>query len=181
MICYTGYLPEADRVRLLAEYEERRATRPLPPEPTPMPEPTPKAELAAAKARLDAFRRLIEIAKGDTHQCAHVADFLLAWWNAKSCGGFDLTDLWAVDEDIARDMLTVCELIATIRSYPDALGFKADFGNLVALWRPAYDWWETLTEQEQAAWKRRTRPLTEREAYAEWWETTGRHNPDHPR
>jgi hypothetical protein len=38
-----------------------------------------------------ALARLIKIAKGDTGQSRRVADFLLAWWNAGSCGSFDLT------------------------------------------------------------------------------------------
>lgn len=41
-----------------------------------------------------AICRLVQIAKGDTGQNRGVANFLLAWWNAEECGGFDLTDLW---------------------------------------------------------------------------------------
>lgn len=48
--------------------------------------------------------RLIRIAQGDTGQSRRIADFLLAWWNAGSCGGFDLTTLWGLDSDIAADM-----------------------------------------------------------------------------
>ena len=68
----------------------------------------------AAAARFDdglaAVRRLVNIAKGDTGQSRTVANFLLAWWNAGSCGGFDLTDLWAVDGEIADDMVAVALL-----------------------------------------------------------------------
>ena len=39
------------------------------------PEPIPPDERAA-------LERLITHALGDTHQAQHVADFLLAWWNA---------------------------------------------------------------------------------------------------
>jgi len=39
-----------------------------------------------------ALDRLIQIAKGGTGQSRKVANFLLAWWNAEACGGFDLTD-----------------------------------------------------------------------------------------
>ncbi len=38
-----------------------------------------------------AFHRLVAIAQRDTGQSRRVADFLLAWWNAGECGGFDLT------------------------------------------------------------------------------------------
>ena len=48
-----------------------------------------------------ALERLIRIAQGDSGQCRIVANFLLAWWNAPEYGGFDLTDLWAVDAAIA--------------------------------------------------------------------------------
>lgn len=87
----------------------------------------------------DALNRLIDIAKQDTRQSRHVADFLLSWWNAQSCGGFDLTDLWAVDEQIKEDMLHVIGMIARCRAYPDSfLGgqFKPEFEMLVQLWRP---------------------------------------------
>jgi hypothetical protein len=33
-----------------------------------------------------------------------VANFLLSWWNATECGGFDITDIWSVDDAIAADM-----------------------------------------------------------------------------
>ncbi|QOT82185.1 hypothetical protein [Cupriavidus basilensis] len=29
-----------------------------------------------------------------------VADFLLAWWNAGECSGFDLTNLWQLDDEL---------------------------------------------------------------------------------
>ena len=46
-----------------------------------------------------ALERLMAIAQRDTGQSARVANFLLAWWNAAECGGFDLTDAWSLDED----------------------------------------------------------------------------------
>ena len=48
-----------------------------------------------------AFERLLRIALTDTHQANRVANFVLAWWNAESLGGFDLADLFAVDAAIA--------------------------------------------------------------------------------
>lgn len=89
----------------------------------------------ATAAELDAVRRLIGIAKGDSGQCRRCADFLLAWWNAGQCGGFDMTILWGVDRAIADDMQTV---IARVHDYPPALdpAFEKDFAEIVALWRP---------------------------------------------
>ena len=45
-----------------------------------------------SEAQAAALERLIDIAQRDTGQSRRVADFLLAWWNAGECGGFDLTD-----------------------------------------------------------------------------------------
>ncbi|CAO3876334.1 hypothetical protein LJR001_000787 [Achromobacter mucicolens] len=90
------------------------------------------------KKETDALTRLISIAKRDTGQSHRVAGFLLSWWNATSCGGFDLTDFWGVDTEIADDMLTVIGLIRQTRAYPDTLGTEihGQFKALVALWRP---------------------------------------------
>lgn len=83
-----------------------------------------------------ALERLLKIGRSDTGQSRRVADFLLAWWNAGSCGGFDLTDLWAVDTAIATDMVAVVGLIARVNSYPDTLGYGEQFEALVHAWRP---------------------------------------------
>jgi hypothetical protein len=83
-----------------------------------------------------ALERLIDIAKNDTGQSRRVADFLLAWWNAGSCGSFDLTNLWAVDTVIADDMVVVFGLIAKTNKYPDSLGYSTDFKAIVRAWRP---------------------------------------------
>lgn len=92
----------------------------------------------ATADELDALRRLITVAKSDTGQSRRVADFLLAWWNAGSCGRFDLTDLWAVDTAIAVDMVSVFGLVARIHQYPDKIdpAFKADFAAIIRQWRP---------------------------------------------
>lgn len=94
---------------------------------------------------LGALDRLLEIARSDTGQARRVADFLLAWWNAGSCGGFDMTNLWAVDTAIAKDMATVLALVARIHAYPDSepLNRGEAFRAVVAAWRP-----ELLTEEK---------------------------------
>lgn len=85
-----------------------------------------------------ALERLIAIAKSDTGQSRKCADFLLAWWNAGSCGGFDLTTLWGVDTAIANDMGVVFGLIASEHNYPDSVGrgYRGDFEEIIAAWRP---------------------------------------------
>ena len=82
-----------------------------------------------------ALERLISIAKKDSGQCRRVANFLLAWWNAAECGGFDLADTWGVDADIAADMVTVFGYIARVNTYPDSLGYQADFEAIIQAWR----------------------------------------------
>jgi hypothetical protein len=84
-----------------------------------------------------ALERLIHIAQGHSGQSRIVARFLLAWWNAEECGGFDLTDVWAVDTSIATDMLCVFALLAGCRRYPDAMGYAWQFEAIVRAWRPA--------------------------------------------
>ena len=83
-----------------------------------------------------ALHRLVAIAQGDTGQSRRVADFLLAWWNAGECGGFDLTNLWGVDASIAEDMVIVFGYVARANAYPDALGFNVQFQSIVRGWRP---------------------------------------------
>jgi hypothetical protein len=84
-----------------------------------------------------ALERLIKIAQGDTGQSRMTAEFLLSWWNAANCGGFDLTTLWGVDTQIAADMVTVFALVANCRYYPDDLGYGEEFRQIVHDWRPA--------------------------------------------
>jgi hypothetical protein len=81
------------------------------------------------------LERLIRIAQGDSGQCRIVANFLLAWWNAAEYGGFDLTDVWAVDSKIAADMLAVFEQLLRCRHYPDSLGYEKQFQIIVQRWR----------------------------------------------
>lgn len=83
-----------------------------------------------------ALERLIEIARGDTGQSRRVADFLLAWWNAGSCGAFELTSLWALDAAIAKDLVLVFEYICVTAEYPDALDYKEEFAQILRSWRP---------------------------------------------
>lgn len=83
-----------------------------------------------------ALERLIAHAKRDSGQGRRVADFLLAWWNPGRCGSFDLTTLWAVDDQIREDMTTVFAFIGAVNTYPDALGYETDFDAIVRAWRP---------------------------------------------
>ena len=87
-------------------------------------------------AELAPTRRLLQVAASDTGQSRRVADFLLAWWNAGSCGGFDLTELWTVDDAIAADMLATVASTAARRGYLNAFGLGPGFKWLLVQWRP---------------------------------------------
>jgi hypothetical protein len=82
------------------------------------------------------FERLLRIARGDTHQSRRVANFILAWWNADSLGGFDLADLFAVDAAIAADMAQVFNHVASlsVAEYPNE--YRAEIEAVIAQWRP---------------------------------------------
>jgi hypothetical protein len=75
---------------------------------------------------------LLDIAERGTGQSARVTNFLLAWWNAAECGGFDFTDLWAVDLEIVETMWRVFQIISTFQHYPDSpkLGYGKRFEKL---------------------------------------------------
>lgn len=95
-----------------------------------------QAEQGVNSSDRQALERLIKIAKSDTGQSRRVADFLLAWWNKGSCGGFDFTETWGVDDAIADDMICVFKMIVRERCYPDALGYKRPFTEIIQVWRP---------------------------------------------
>ncbi len=83
-----------------------------------------------------ALDRLIGVAQTKTSQGKIVSDFLLSWWNADACGGFNLRDIWATDTQVCQDMLATFELISRLRSYPDELGYKIEFYEIERMWRP---------------------------------------------
>ncbi|MDH0734780.1 DUF7673 family protein [Achromobacter spanius] len=128
-----GESPSADEVpaHVREEFDRMRARRDQ--------DACDRSDPALKKSGMQALQRLIEIARRDTQQSKRVADFLLSWWNATSCGGFDLSDFWSVDAEIADDMVTVIGLIRRSRAYPDTFGTQVhdQFKALVTLWRPA--------------------------------------------
>lgn len=69
---------------------------------------------------LGAIRRLLKLAEQDTGGARVARNFLLAWWDAEGCGGFDLTEFAAAEESVARDMLIVATRLAAGMVYPDS-------------------------------------------------------------
>lgn len=82
------------------------------------------------------IEKLIDIAGNPTGQGRKVANLLLSWWNAETCGGFDPTDLWCLDLDIRNSAMRVLTYIAKVERYPDKLGYGLQFERLVGIWRP---------------------------------------------
>ncbi|MFC2253527.1 hypothetical protein ACETRX_28075 [Labrys portucalensis] len=91
-----------------------------------------------------AFERLLAIARSDTGQSRRVASFILAWWNADSLGGFDLSEIFAVDRAIRRDMAIVVTGLAefSVAYYPEA--YRGEIEEFIRLWRP--DVWARAVE-----------------------------------
>ncbi len=87
---------------------------------------------------LGPLRRLITIARGQSEQARHVAAFLLSWWSAETCGGFDLRSLRAVDRAVAEDMTAVFALVARSADDPEQLdpAFGAGFRAILREWWP---------------------------------------------
>ena len=84
---------------------------------------------------LAAMHRLVGVARGNTGQSRKATNFLLTWWNAGGCGGWNLTELWDIDQAIADDMLAVNTFISRHREYPTAYDLGAEFEGLVGQWR----------------------------------------------
>lgn len=81
-----------------------------------------------------ALERLFAIAEQDTGTSRRVANFLLAWWNAREQGGFDFTDFWSMDPPILRDCWTVLAYVATHNEYHEA-EYGQRFHRIIDLWR----------------------------------------------
>ncbi len=83
-----------------------------------------------------ALSRLVALAMDDTGASKAAANFLLAWWNAADLGGFDLTQLWLLDDRTATDMIQVFAFVARNNLYPDVVMDRAEIQALVRRWRP---------------------------------------------
>ena len=83
-----------------------------------------------------ALENLIDLAKRNTGQSERAANFLLAWWDAPNLGGFDLSDLWSLDQRYSTDVLCVLDFIVSNQgTYPDELGYEKDFVAIISRYR----------------------------------------------
>uniref|UniRef100_UPI0039F6D996 DUF7673 family protein n=1 Tax=Sulfuriferula sp. GW6 TaxID=3345112 RepID=UPI0039F6D996 len=64
---------------------------------------------AIRAAGLEALKRLVELAQGDSGQCRYVASFLLSLYNGNRFK-FDLTDFRAIDKAIFDDCMAVLKM-----------------------------------------------------------------------
>ncbi|WP_239801885.1 hypothetical protein [Aquamicrobium sp. NLF2-7] len=92
-----------------------------------------------------AFERLLDLARSDTGQARRAADFVLAWWNEASLGRFDMTDLFAVDPDIAEAMATVFSWLSRQSNAVYPTEYRTEMEALIQEWRP--DVWAQSREQ----------------------------------
>jgi predicted lipid carrier protein YhbT len=83
-----------------------------------------------------ALERLLLHARGESGQSRRVADFLLAWWNATDCGGFDIATTWALDANIAADVVMVFALAVRAGNFPDALAMDCNSKQSCAIGAP---------------------------------------------
>ncbi|MEA2770926.1 MAG: hypothetical protein QOD93_3888 [Acetobacteraceae bacterium] len=86
--------------------------------------------------------RLLALAQSDTGQARRAANFLLSWWNAQNCGGFDLTDLWAVDRTVADDMLALAALVLHGLILHDDTRYHIPVWRLSSVWGAKGSWRE---------------------------------------
>jgi len=84
-----------------------------------------------------ALDRLILEAKTPTGEGGRVADFLLAWWNADTCGGFNPIKAWSCEDNVVEDIVTIFSyIVRNQRRFPDYLGYGEKFESLMRQWRP---------------------------------------------
>lgn len=80
-----------------------------------------------------ALERCFDRAFGLHGGARRVRSLLFAWHNATELGGFDLSDLFAMDEDYLRDALAVINLIGRgpMGWYPPEYGYRRHMEALI--------------------------------------------------
>lgn len=83
-----------------------------------------------------ALMRLLRLAVNDTPAARCAADFVLAWWNAQDCGGFDFATLSDLSRHQREDVLTAMAYFARAGHGPQTLGLTQELEHIVRQWRP---------------------------------------------
>ena len=81
--------------------------------------------------------RLLNVAvEISTDEARCVADFLLSWYDAATCGGFNLTAAWQCSPSVKHDMVVVFAWVISGGLAPEALGCADRFEMIAKIWRP---------------------------------------------
>ncbi len=94
------------------------------------------SHLAPDPEEYAALMRVLRLAGNDTPAARSAADFLLAWWDAPACGGFDFTALWQLNAHQLDDLLRVTAYLARAVHGLQPLGLAGDMEALLRQWRP---------------------------------------------
>lgn len=92
-------------------------------------------EMALDTLTQSSLEHLVTLAERDLEQSCKVANFLLAWWSASENGGFDLADLYSLNQESAIACSVVFSWVAQHGAIPHALGYEARFKALALKWR----------------------------------------------
>lgn len=95
------------------------------------------------KAQREALVSMFELAEGYGGGAARARRLLCAWFNGAELGGFDLADLWSLDDHHRKAAVVIFEMVANlpVGTYADAID---GFGErMVALakrrWRETHE------------------------------------------
>ena len=94
-----------------------------------------RSAVTQGSAEQQAIDLLLETATSHRPDARQAANFLLAWWHAHSCGGFDLQDLRQLGPRSGEQIVEILDLIWDVECGPEHLGRSQDFKDLIAKWR----------------------------------------------
>ena len=95
--------------------------------------------MTQGNAEQEAIGLLLDIADSHRPDARQAANFMLSWWNAGACGGFDLQDLRQMGSRQGEQVAEVLDLIWEVGCGPEHLGYSSDFKDLVEKWRSQSD------------------------------------------
>ena len=95
--------------------------------------------MTQGSAEQQAIDSLFDIANSHRPDARQAANFMLAWWNAAACGGFDLQDLRQMGPRLGESVAEIMDMIWQVGCGPEHLGYSNDFKELVAKWRSHSD------------------------------------------
>lgn len=87
----------------------------------------------------DALAFVFRVAPMQYGAAGRIRQLLFAWHNAGELGGFDLADLWSLDDEHRAAALTLIGMIgrSPVGWYPSHYGYAADMMALIETYGPA--------------------------------------------